>query len=278
MRIVVLSDVHGNLPALQAVLDDAFQPPGVDEFWYLGDAVGYGPWPHQVWSELRNLGIKEGAWLAGNHEWGLLGRLAGRRQVKLGGETHALGFYSRLAWPILDLQKEVLEGEPEMLEHLASLPVMSSPRPSTYLAHGACNVDKETCVIRYTEFPTLNAVDLNALEEDGDSRPQLLAVGHTHRQAIWRFGADEERWEDLSPNQRVELDGLGNRPIFCNPGSVGFPRDGDGRACYALVDWAAGYIELRRVWYSQDEVRKEMDKTSRYRALLAEGFLPECQS
>lgn len=278
MTTVVLSDVHGNLSALQAVLNDVFLLPGIEEFWYLGDAVGYGPWPYQVWSELRNLGIREGAWLAGNHEWGLLGRLAGRRQLRLGGEIHALGFYSRLAWPILDLHKGILRGQSEMLEHLASLPVMSTPRAGVYLAHGAFTSEEEVSVIRYSEFPILNSAELKALGKDGKGgQPLLLATGHTHKPGIWQLGGDEERWEELSSSQRIDLENLETRPIFFNPGSVGFPRNGDGRACYALLDWASGYLELKRVWYSQKQVRDEMNKVFEYRALLTEGFLPECR-
>ena len=74
MKTAILSDVHGNLPALHAVIEDAYDA-SVTEFWYLGDAVGYGPYPFQVWQELQQLEIANEAWLAGNHEWGLLGKL-----------------------------------------------------------------------------------------------------------------------------------------------------------------------------------------------------------
>ena len=280
MRTAVLSDVHGNLPALQAVSRDANMPPAVDEYWYLGDAVGYGPWPLGVWEVLRDLNIPDGCWLAGNHEWGLLRKLPGRRLISIGGQVHSLGFYSRLAWPILKLQQEVLQDQERMREHLDSLPVHGTLGEGIHLAHGtfAFEGSEEDWVIRYSEHPTLRESDLRRLEEQSGSRPRLFAAGHTHKQAIWCYSADVDRWDDQTLRREVEMGDLLERPIFLNPGSVGFPRDGDGCACYAIVDWTEGQVELRRVWYDQQEIWSVMNGTLEYRNLLTEGFLPACQS
>src|SRR5688500_10319546 len=65
MRYALISDIHGNLPALEAVLADIASRPAVDATWHLGDLVGYGPWPNETVALIRNSGI---AGVAGNYD------------------------------------------------------------------------------------------------------------------------------------------------------------------------------------------------------------------
>lgn len=287
MKTAILSDAHGNLPALHAVIEDAYNS-GVTEFWYLGDAVGYGPYPFQVWQELQQLEIAKEAWLAGNHEWGLLDKL-NRREIKLDDHTFAIPYYNRVAWPILLLQRSILAGQTAMMTHLNNLPVMGSPRSGIYLGHGAFNAKELVCVIREVKTPSMGQDALDKLENRqwpvrcaprSGGKPQLLALGHTHLAGIWRASYEDDK-NDISwqpqPGGQATLNNLTANPILVNPGSVGFSRNGDGCASYALVDWENEQVELRRICYSQEELRAEMQKTTEYRALLERGLLFECE-
>lgn len=286
-KTAILSDAHGNLPALRAVIDDAYEA-GAEEFWYLGDAVGYGPYPFQVWQELQELEIADAAWLAGNHEWGLLGKF-NRAELK---DVGTISSYNKVAWPILLLQREILASQKDMMEHLKSLPVMGSPRPGIYLGHGSFLEDELRSVIREVKTPALNRDDLAKLEnrqwpvhhaQNAGGKPHFLALGHTHLPGIWRGNCEPEQndinWQpqEHQNQKRTALQNLADNPILVNPGSVGISRNGDGCALYALVDWESSWVEIRRICYLQEDMRREMEKTSEYRALLNEGLLFGCR-
>jgi predicted phosphodiesterase len=287
MKTAILSDAHGNLPALQAVIDDA-DDRGVTEFWYLGDAVGYGPYPFQVWQQLQQLEIAYEAWLSGNHEWGLLDKL-NRSEIQLDeNHTFAIPYYNHVAWPILLLQRQTLTTQTVMIDHLDNLPVMSSPRAGVYLGHGAFNQDELICVIRSTKTSSLNRDDLDKLASGqwpvryaphSGGQPRFLALGHTHLPGIWHgvYQPENDDINWLAQEQQAAFGDLVTNSILVNPGSVGFSRDGDGCATYALVDWDNEQVEIRRIRYSQEDLRREMQKIWEYRALLNEGLLFECR-
>lgn len=293
MKTAVLSDAHGNLPALKAVLDNAFST-GVSDFWYLGDAVGYMPYPYQVWDELQCLNIQPEAWLAGNHEWGLLGKLE-RKELQLEGEVYSLAMYSYIAWPILLLQQKALADQHTMLEHLASLPVMSSPRRGIYLGHGSFSKDVVTSLIREEKQPAFGQETLDQLTErawenvryvpESGGTPRLLCLGHTHLAGIWT-GHQKEfdyRWQKHDhPVWQADSPAM-ITPILLNPGSVGLSRDGRGCALYAIISWQDGdctipqHIEIRRVPYDQTELQKKMAEIDEYKKLLTSGFWFPCR-
>lgn len=293
MKTAILSDAHGNLPALKAVINDAYDA-GSSEFWYLGDAVGYLPYPYQVWDELQCLNIQPESWLAGNHEWGLLGRLE-RQELALEGTIYSLPVYSYIAWPILTLQQKTLANQRQMLDHLGSLPVMSSPRQGIYLGHGSFNEDEATSLIREEKQPAFDQTTLDSLEQrlwtavryapNSGGKPRFLALGHTHLAGIW-FGVQEEndyRWRrhDKDCWQAREYDR--RYPVLVNPGSVGVSRDGTGCSSYALVSWQddadkmVECIEIRRVWYDQSDLEKVMAQNEVYKKLLDSGNWFPCR-
>jgi diadenosine tetraphosphatase ApaH/serine/threonine PP2A family protein phosphatase len=214
MRIAVLSDIHANLPALDAVLTALGE---VDAVWHLGDVVGYGPHPDEVVARLREIGA---VGVRGNHDEAALGNLdvsyfnpAARWAIEWTGRR--IGSEAR-AW---------LEGLPERLEADDMTLVHGSPRDPTW------------------EYVTTSPAARANLE--AFSTPYCLH-GHTHIPVAWRD--DDGNIELVRPSDRSEL-GLDARRLLLNPGSVGQPRDGDPRASALILDTGAGRVTWRRVEY-----------------------------
>lgn len=226
MRYLIISDIHANLPALEAVLADAGS---FDRVWCLGDIVGYGPYPNECIERLRALPLTA---LAGNHDWAAIGRLD-------------LGYFNREAraavvWTRLTLM-------PENKAYLESLPSMLVEADYT-LAHGSPGQPIEEYIL-----------DLLSAEQNFQHfKTRVCLVGHTHWPiAFHRAEGLERHCIQVAPdwNRPVQLNG--GRWII-NPGSVGQPRDGDPAACYALLNPESGEWTYRRVPYPVEETQARM--------------------
>ena len=224
MRYTLISDVHANLPALEAVLRDVARRAGGGATYHLGDLVGYAPWPNEVVARLRAEGV---AGVAGNYD-----------------STVALD-YDHCGCRYEDPRQEELSHvsfewtkshvSPETRAYLAALPFRIDLRPLGAHAPGPL-------VVLVHGTPTLNTVYWTEDRTDDFCRKMarlaglragdVIAFGHTHR-----------------PWRRV-VDGV----HFVNTGSVGRPKDGDWRAGYVLLDVSTGgvHAELVRVEYDVD--------------------------
>jgi len=242
MRYAVLSDVHANLEALEAVLEDA-RGQGVEGFVCLGDFVGYGPDPNACVERLRGLVAVA---LVGNHDLAALGRLdAGR-----------FNLFARAAleWTRTQLSPSVrafLEGlrPRETLEDL--LLVHASPQ----------NPVEEYILDWETADDNFRAEEFS-----------VCLFGHTHVPVHFAHDGQRTYVFPLSPDTVVPLE-PGLRHLV-NVGSVGQPRDGDARAAYAVLDTSARTVELRRVPYPIEAVQAKMQARGLPRPLwerLAEG-------
>lgn len=218
MRIGVLSDIHGNLPALQAVLADLRRGgTTVDAIWCLGDVVGYGPEPNECVEEVR-----QGGWscVAGNHD-----------VISAGdGDTAA---FNPAAAQALEWTRRQLTAENR--DYLAALPHQLVVEGVT-LAHGSPRDPVWEYVL--------------SVRTAGDNfacfgTPMCL-VGHTHVPAIFRQANGRATAFAIAPDH--PLDVSPGRHIV-NPGSIGQPRDGDARASYAILDTVQGVVVHRRVSY-----------------------------
>ena len=214
MRIAVLSDIHANLPALEAVLA-ALGP--VDAVWHLGDVVGYGAQPDEVVARLEDLGA---VGVRGNHDAAALDpEMAewfnpdARRAIEW--TAGRIGAATR-AW---------LGALPDRRESEGLTMVHGSPRDPTW---------------EYVMTASEAHANLPAFRT-----PHLLH-GHTHIPIVFR--ADEGRMETLGPRDGMTLT-LDNRRVLANPGSVGQPRDGDPRASALVLDTATSTLTWRRVAY-----------------------------
>lgn len=240
MRIAVLSDIHANLPALEAVLA-ALAP--YDAVWQLGDVVGYGPQPNEV---VARLAAENALGVRGNHDLAALGNLPtdtfnddARWAVEWTGRQIDAATYSWLA----SLPRQaVLEGF--TLVH-------GSPRDPTW------------------EYVTSGGV---AKANMGAFRTRHCLVGHTHVPLVFRQSVSSLEVVRTPAGATLQLD---DRRTILNPGSVGQPRDGDPRACALVLDTEAELLEWRRVEYPIEKVQKLMAERGlppRLVARLALGY------
>ncbi|GMV21452.1 MAG: phosphoesterase [Acidimicrobiia bacterium] len=219
MRWLVLSDIHGNIDALDAVLADA--EGHWDRVLCLGDLVGYGAAPSAVIARIRSLGP---LLLRGNHD---------RVAAGLSGATD----FSPLARTAIEWTRSALS--PEERTWLASMPVGPVTHDSgAVLCHGA-PFDEDYYVVDLAD------ARMTFLREPF----RVCLHGHTHLQTC--FTMEGRAVIDRTPFRRARhaVHLRTEHRWLINPGSVGQPRDGDPRAAYASWDAEAGVVELRRVDY-----------------------------
>jgi diadenosine tetraphosphatase ApaH/serine/threonine PP2A family protein phosphatase len=245
VRILILSDVHGNLAALEAVLQDVERGGGFQAAWNLGDAVGYGPQPSECIARLRDAGAVS---VAGNHD------LAAAKEI--GAEEFNRDAAAAVRWT-----HGQLSGDER--ETLARLPRMSEQGEFT-LVHGTLRDPVWEYLFSYE----------SAREHLALQRSPYSLVGHTHVPALVV--------EDETLPRGCELyrigDGhgirLGAGKLVINAGSVGQPRDGDPRASYAVYDTDERRVTLHRVEYDIGATQRLMEGAGLPRRLaerLAEG-------
>jgi predicted phosphodiesterase len=221
--VALISDIHGNLHALEAVLRsiDAERP---DELWCLGDLVGYGPQPNRCCTLVAE---RADVCLIGNHDLGVLGRID-------------LENFSPDAAAAATWTAEVLENEPR--RYLESL----SPQKALERAE-LFHASPRDPVWEYVLAPEVAFLSLEATEKP------LVLVGHSH--VALRFGAEQLALALCEEGTEVDLD---RERWLLNPGSVGQPRDGDPRAAWALLDFDAGRAHFHRVEYAVEKTQSEI--------------------
>ena len=243
MRVLVMSDIHANNEALEAVLRDAGK---VDETWCLGDIVGYGPDPNLCVETIRNL--PNLTCLLGNHDVALIGRMP-------------LAAFNGDARRSLDYQSKVISAD--NIEYLRSLPENAITRGEATLAHGSPRDPVWEYVLN-----TLSA----RLNFDYFDTPYCF-VGHAHLQCFFQMDEERNRVSMESPKAGEIVD-MKPRAIF-NPGSVGQPRDRDARSAYAIFDPEARTWEPRRAVYDIPAVQariRERGLPEKHAVRIAEGW------
>lgn len=221
MRVLILSDIHSNLEALDAVLADA------DDAAYtatlcLGDVVGYGASPGDVIARVQRLMPQ---WIIrGNHD-----RVCA-------GVTDAATFSPNARKAVEWTRREVTPADMVWLASLPAGPLMMNE--ATMVCHGAPQDE---------DFYLLDSADARLAFSAQSAR--LCLHGHTHLQTVFRLSGQAVYDETPSRRPRWSVPLRTGDRYLINPGSVGQPRDGDTRAAYAVYDTDAHVIELRRVAY-----------------------------
>ena len=226
MRYAIIADIHANLAAFQAVLEDIRLKGGVDEIWCLGDIVGYGPEPRECIELVKKYCT---VCIAGNHDLAAIGKLD-------------LSYFNPAAaeacqWTMGQLNPvdaRYLEDLPAKVEKGDFLLVHGSPMEPTleYIISGSiaeknfAYFTNKFCLVGHSHIPA-------AFKQEGNATQSIhLTVGvglvmHTHRMIV-------------------------------NPGSVGQPRDGDPRASYAIYDSEGLMLRLYRVEYNISATQDKM--------------------
>jgi predicted phosphodiesterase len=236
MKVAVLADVHGNLEALAAVLED-LEKEGVDKVLFLGDAVGYGADPGACLELLEKAACQ---WVAGNHD-----HAAAQDQEAI--EDLHEDAAAAILWT-----RGVLS--PDARGRLRKLS-LDSVNEEARLVHGSPWVPGKWQYVMSVQ---------DAEKGFAACENRVILVGHTHIPAAYvefecrrlftgvmrRIGQTDPTSVEIDPAHRYIL----------NVGSVGQPRDGDPRACYALFDREAGSYAIRRIPYDVDRASEKIRK------------------
>jgi predicted phosphodiesterase len=223
VRVAVISDIHGNLHALESVLRsvDAESP---DEVWCLGDLVGYGPQPNRCCELVAE---RADVCLIGNHDLGVLGRIG-------------LDDFSPDAAAAARWTADMLEDEPRRY--------LESQSPSAVLNRAELyHASPRDPVWEYVLAPEVAFLSLEATEKP------LVLVGHSH--IALRFGAEQLALALCEEGTQVDL---ARERWLLNPGSVGQPRDGNPRAAWLLLDFDGQKAVYNRVEYPVEKTQAEI--------------------
>ncbi len=242
MRVLVFSDIHANLTALDAVLEDAGM---FEAVWCLGDLVGYGPDPNECVDRVRE--FPELLCIGGNHDKAAIGDIS---LDAFNGEAHRA-----LEWTndqVTPETRKYLHELPEQLIHGAFTLAHGSPRRPLweYL------LDAPRVQSAFSSFKT-----------------PFCLVGHSHVAIAFQLN-ERNRCVPLLPSHATIFQ-LGFQRMILNPGSVGQPRDQDPRASYSLLNTESLLWEWRRVKYDVEAVQTRMrqaDLPPRLILRLAEGW------
>jgi predicted phosphodiesterase len=225
MRIAVISDIHANLHALEAVLA-AVDADGVDQIWCLGDLVGYGPRPNECVALVRE---RASRCLVGNHDLAVLGRL----ELEVFADEAGVA----AAW-----SRTVLDAD--AATYLGSLAPSASVERVT-LAHGSPRDPIWEYVLSHAAADAAFAM----------SREPLILVGHSHIALALASAGSGVAGGKAPPGTEIEL-AVGRHLL--NPGSVGQPRDGDLRAAWLVIDTEKQWARFRRTTYPVELTQAEM--------------------
>jgi len=236
MRVAVVSDIHSNLHALEAVLE-AIDADAPDELWSLGDVVGYGPRPNECCDLVA---ARADVCLAGNHDLAIIGAID---LDEFHGDAALAARANRDA--LTPQSRAFLAGlEPEGRAH------------GVALYHGSARDPVWEYVLS----------DDAALATLALAGVPLVLVGHSHVALQITASGDDVDGGFAPAGTVVDLD---TPATLLNPGSVGQPRDGDPRAAYLLLDLTARRAEFRRVEYDIARTQSEMEDAGLPRLLAA---------
>jgi predicted phosphodiesterase len=232
MRVLIVSDIHANVHALNACMDAA---PAYDLVWNLGDVVGYGASPNDVCDISRELGD---VFVRGNHD------------KACSGASGLEGFNPVATIAALWTQKTLTPNHLEWLKNLPHGPVKPDPELDIALVHGA-PLDEDQYML-----------SVHDASENLERPPaRLTFFGHTHIQGGFVTNGREvlnvrPAYSTREAPERLEFPLEKEKKYMINPGSIGQPRDQDPRAAFALYDTEDEVVTFYRVAYDIEAAQK----------------------
>jgi predicted phosphodiesterase len=226
MRSAILADIHSNLAALTAVMDDIAAKGGVDEVWCLGDIVGYGPEPAACIDLIRTI---KAVCVAGNHDLGAAG--------KLDVQTMNSSAVQACRWTV---------------EHISTTDILFLSELPATLKRGDF-----TLVHASPRDPVMEYVLSTSVAEQNYELfdTKYCLVGHTHIPEAFKLENGAALAIGLKPGIGLVT---GTARMIINPGAVGQPRDGDPRAAYGIYDSEGQMFRLYRVDYNITATQDKM--------------------
>ncbi len=229
MRILLISDIHANLIALNTVIKDAGS---FERVWCLGDVVGYGPEPNECIEQLRSYDL---LCLAGNHDWAVLDKLD-LEEFNPDARRAALWTRNQLTAGNMDWLHRLPERVPLQVDKFT-------------LVHGSPRYP----IWEYVLTPAVARINFDYFDSP------ICFMGHTHVPVVYRHRTDAitATAEALVENTALAF---GPERMMINPGSVGQPRDGDPRAAYAILNTDTMTLTHRRVNYDIGATQTKMEQ------------------
>ena len=228
-KLAIISDIHGNLEALDAVLAD-IQTQGIERIYCLGDVIGYGPNPRECIDRCREFDMC----LLGNHDNGAL----------FDPDGFSSGAEKAIFWTRKQLEDTSHDGAQDRWEFLASLPRTFREQDNMFV-HGSPRSPLNEYV-----FPE-DVFNQRKIERIFGFIQKHCFQGHTHVPGVF---TDSFRF--YSPAEVSYEYELTDKKTMVNVGSVGQPRDNDPRSCYVVLDERK--ISFRRVEYAIEETRDKI--------------------
>jgi predicted phosphodiesterase len=261
MRVLVLSDIHANLVALETVLGAVAGQ--FDTIWCLGDIVGYGPRPNECVDLIRT---QASLCVMGNHDLAAVGHPS----------VDVENFNPHARQAVLWTRDQLTEQNRTYLAQLPDQPVAPPDFVKLLITHAS----PSSPVWEYLLTPN------NAWENFRVFSQEICLVGHTHKPAIYRWRLyhevdlehsdaviDDEVVAEVALLQqpvgsRVKLATAADHRVILNPGSVGQPRDNDARAAYALLDLEQMTWRYERIAYPIELTQAQMRSANLPRRLI----------
>jgi len=227
MKYAIFSDIHSNLDAFNAVLED-IEKQNVDKKLFLGDIVGYGPYPNESIELLKE---NTDVMLAGNHDWAAIGKV----------DTSYFNPYAvaSMEWT----EKKLTDDNKEFLKSLYP----SAEVDNIQLSHATPAEPEEWRYIMSMQ---------DALDNYSAITKNVCFIGHSHQPVIIEFTNETT----LAPIRDTSKVLTKERKYIVNVGSVGQPRDSNADACYVLFDSDSGFVEYKRIPYDIPAVQKRMEE------------------
>jgi len=224
MKIGIISDIHANLPALEKVYSELEKE--VDEVYFLGDIVGYGPYPNECIEYLSKFGYS----VLGNHDAAV-------------ADLRTYEDFNPYAQFAIDWTKERISWE--NIEKLRKLPLIIEDN-NFCLVHGSIREPLDEYLINYYSV----LANFEIMDEN------ICFFGHSHLAGVFVYSDKEIYYVNFSEEGELKLQK--NNKYLINPGSVGQPRDGNWKSSFVIYDIDKKLLKFKRVAYDVGKIQNYM--------------------